>query len=141
MRMELGSQEPGGGSSGAEVEVNSSSVGRGCLGHLTWMTMGSSFPLGSILSMTRGAARYCFSPRITLAGIPSRRMKSASNREPFWGKEECIHPLSFKSNPRGQGQRGKTFQDIYLDSCHHPVSVTESYWQNQSIWPDSPHFK
>lgn len=62
--------------------------GGGCPGCLTWMTRGSSFPLGVIFSRTRGAARYCFSPRITLVGIPSSRMKSASNRERFWGEEE-----------------------------------------------------
>lgn len=62
--------------------------GGGAQGRLTWMTTGSSFPSGRIWSITRGAARYCFSPRITLAGIPSSRLKSASNREPLCGEEE-----------------------------------------------------
>lgn len=72
--------------------------------------MGSSFPLGSIFSRTRGAARYCCSPRITLAGIPSRRVKSALNREPFWGKEEGSPSLGFKVNPQRAGAEGADIQ-------------------------------
>lgn len=78
------SQEAGFLGPNPEVELNIEQSWKGeCPEHLTWMTRGSSFPLGSILIMTRGAARYCFSPLITLAGIPSSRIKSASNRELF----------------------------------------------------------
>lgn len=88
----MGAKSQGAGLLGAEVGVNREQCWEGeCPEHLTWMTMGSNFPLGSIFSMTRGAARYCCFPLITLAGIPSSRIKSASNREPFWGREECIH--------------------------------------------------